>query len=103
MVKGGKIIKKRVKPGKDIAGSVVEEFRIKLLKLINQEIDELAIDMKGISMIDSAGLGLLIAARNSLGQTGGKLSLTNVPENIINLLKMTGVDRYLDANAAQIR
>jgi anti-anti-sigma factor len=51
-------------------------------------------------MIDSTGLGVLIAARNSLDQTGGMLKLTNVSENIDNLLKMTGIDRYLNINVA---
>ncbi len=100
MVEGRKINKKTVKPGKDIAGAVVEDLRVKLLKLINQDVNEVAIDMKGINMIDSTGLGVLIAARNSLDQTGGMLKLTNVSENIDNLLKMTGIDRYLNINVA---
>ena len=100
MVENRKTNKKTVKPGKDIAGSIVEDLRLKLLKAINQDIDELAIDMKGINIIDSTGLGVLIAARNSLDQAGGLLRLTNVSENIGNLLKMVGVDRYLNINVA---
>lgn len=100
MVEGRKTNKKTVKPGKDIAGEIVEDLRIKLLKLINQDVNEVAIDMKGINVIDSSGLGVLIAARNSLDQAGGLLKLTNVSENIDNLLKMTGIDRYLNINAA---
>ncbi|MBN1904123.1 MAG: STAS domain-containing protein [Deltaproteobacteria bacterium] len=100
MGEGRKTNKKTIKPGKDIAGSIVEELRLKLLKLINQDVNEVAIDMKGINMIDSTGLGVLIAARNSLDQAGGLLKLTNVSENIDNLLKMTGIDRYLNIEAA---
>lgn len=100
MVEGRKINKKTIKLGKDISGSIVEELRLKLLKLINQDVNEVAIDMKGINMIDSTGLGVLIAARNSLDQAGGLLKLTNVSENIDNLLKMTGIDRYLNSEAA---
>jgi anti-sigma B factor antagonist len=100
MVENRKINKKTVKPGKDIAGSIVEDLRIKLLKAINQDINDLAIDMKGINTIDSTGLGVLIAARNSLDQTGGLLRLTNVSENIGNFFKMVGVDRYLNINVA---
>lgn len=95
MVENRKTNKKTIKPGKDIAGSIVEDLRLKLLKLINQDIKELAIDMKGINMIDSAGLGVLIAARNSLDHAGGLLRLTNVSDNIGNLFKMIGIDRYL--------
>lgn len=100
MVEGRKTNKKTIKPGKDIAGSIVEDLRVKLLKLINQDVSELAIDMKGINMIDSTGLGVLIAARNSLDQAGRLLRLTNVSENIMSLFKMIGIDRYLNTNAA---
>jgi anti-sigma B factor antagonist len=95
MVESRKTNKKTIKPGKDITGLIVEDLRVKLLKHINQDIKELAIDMKGINMIDSTGLGVLIATRNSLDQAGGLLKLTNVSENIGNLLKMIGIDRYL--------
>ena len=100
MVESRKTNKKTIKPRKDIAGSMVEDLRIKLLKVINQDINELAIDMKGINVIDSSGLGVLIAARNSLDQNGGLLSLTNVPENIGDFLKVIGIDRYLNTNVA---
>ncbi len=100
MVEGRKTNKKTIKPGKDIAGSIVEDLRVKLLKLINQDVSELAIDMKGINMIDSTGLGVLIATRNSLDQAGRLLRLTNVSENIMSLFKMIGIDRYLNTNAA---
>lgn len=99
MVEGRKVNKKTVKPGKDIAGSVAEDLRIKLLKAISKDINELAIDMKGINLIDSTGLGVLIATRNSLDQAGGLLSLRNVPENIGSFFKMIGVDRYLNTTA----
>ncbi|NLD35407.1 MAG: STAS domain-containing protein [Desulfatiglans sp.] len=98
MVEGRKTNKKTVKPGKDISGSIVEDLRLKLLKLINKDVNELAIDMKGVNMIDSTGLGVLIAARNSLDKAGGLLRLTNVSENIDNLFKMMGIDRYLNTD-----
>lgn len=99
MAESRKTNKKTLKPGKDIAGSVAEELRIKLLKAIGKDINELAIDMKGINLIDSTGLGVLIAARNSFDQAGGLLRLMNVSENIGNLFKMIGVDRYLNTTA----
>ena len=92
--------KKTVKPGKDLISSMVEDFRGKLLKVINQDIKELIIDMKGVNNIDSSGLGVLIAAKNSLDQAGGKLLLANVPENIKSLMQMIGLDRYFSMESA---
>ena len=89
-----KSAKKTIKPGKEIVDYMVEEFHGKLLKIINQDIKELAIDMRNVKDIDSTGLGVLIAAKNSLDQTGGKLNLTNVPENIESFFQMLGLEGY---------
>ena len=92
--------KKTLKPGKEIVESMVEEFKDKLLKEINQDIKELAIDMKNVKNIDSTGLKVLIAAKNSLDQIGGELSLANVPENIESLLQVIGLESFFNINAA---
>ncbi len=92
--------KKTVKPGKDIVESKAEDFKNKLLKLINQDIKELVIDMKNVKDIDSTGLGVLIAAKNSIDQAGGQLNLTNLPENIGNLLQILGLESFFNLGAA---
>ena len=89
-----------VKPGKGIVESTVEDFKDKLLKIIEQDIKELAIDMKNVKDVDSTGLGVLIAAKNSLDQTGGQLSLKNVPENIESFFQVLGLEGYFNLNAA---
>ena len=38
-------------------------------------------------MLDSSGMGLLIAAANSLAHSGGKLRVTNVCPDIFRLLQ----------------
>ena len=55
--------------------------------------------MKNIKDIDSTGLGLLIAAKNSLDQAGGQLNIKNVSENIGNLFQTLGLDRYFNLTA----
>ena len=92
--------KKTVKPGKDLIESTIEKLQARLVKTIGQDIEELVIDMKGVNNVDSTGLGLLIAANNSLDKAGGHLSLTNVPEKMENLLRMIGLDKYFSVNAA---
>ena len=89
-----KSTKKTLKPGKEIVESEVEDLKDKLLKIINQDIKELTVDMKNVKEIDSCGLGLLIAAKNSFYQSDGQLNLTNVPENIENLIQMLGLDSF---------
>ena len=92
--------KKTVKPGKDLVESMVDEFRTKLIKIIDQDIKELEIDMKNVKDIDSTGLGALIAAKNSLDCADGRLSLINLPQNIASLFQILGLNIFFDLNAA---
>jgi len=91
--------KKTLKPGKDIIEPVVEDIKKKLLKTINPDIKELAIDMKNVKEFDSTGLGVLIAAKNSIEQSGGQLNLKNVPKDIGSFLQILGLDGYFNLNA----
>ena len=47
----------------------------------------LVIDLANAKMLDSSGMGLLIAAANSLAQMGGKVRVTNVSPDIFRLLQ----------------
>ncbi|MGD9159012.1 MAG: STAS domain-containing protein [Desulfobacteraceae bacterium] len=94
-----KTTKKTIKPGKDIIESMVEDFKAKLIKIINQDIKELVIDMKNVNDIDSTGVGVLIAVKNSLDQTGGQLNLKNVSEKIESMLRILGLDVYFNLSA----
>ena len=99
MVKAKKTTKKTVKPGKDIVASMAEDFRKKLLKLVDQGIKSLTIDFANVRMVDSVGLGVLIAAHNSLKEVGGSLNIKNVSEDIYKLLKTMRLDQHFEVSA----
>ncbi|GAH73899.1 unnamed protein product, partial [marine sediment metagenome] len=84
---------KIIKPGKDIVASMAEDFRKKLLKLVEKGIKDLTVDLAGAEMMDSVGLGVFIATHNSLKNAGGKLTITNVSEDIYRLFKTMRVDQ----------
>ena len=95
-----KPIRRTVKPGKDIVASMAEEFRGKLLKLVKQGIKEITIDLDNVEMVDSVGLGVLIATHNSLDDAGGGLKLKNVSDDIYNLMKTMRLDQHFDVITA---
>lgn len=49
-------------------------------------------DLAGVRYIDSACLGEFIAAQISLGRRGARLQLARVPDRIMELLKLAGLD-----------
>lgn len=80
--------KKTIKPGKDIVASMAGDLREKLLKLVDQGINDLVVDLNGVEMVDSVGLGLFIAAHNSMENIGGKFKIVNASKDIFDLMHM---------------
>lgn len=73
------------RPGRDVVASVIGEMRQELKDLIAGGVSDLTIDLSGVEMIDSVGLGLLISAHNSLNKTGGTVTVNNVSKDLYDL------------------
>lgn len=83
-----------IRPGGDIVASVVENFKALLQDALRDSPGPLAIDLSGTSMIDSMGIGLLIAAHNTLGKSGEKLRLLNPNQDILTLFRTMRLDKH---------
>lgn len=76
-----------VLPHGDIVATVVPDYRPTLRDLVRSGLREMVIDLSETVMIDSTGLGLLLAAFNSLRAIDGKLSVVNASEDIVELFR----------------
>ncbi|MDK2957363.1 MAG: anti-sigma factor antagonist [Desulfovibrionales bacterium] len=83
-----------VKPGQDIVAAMVHDFRIELKKLVQQAPQQLVLDLAGVQMIDSMGIGLLISAHNTLTKEGKQLVLINASANILGLFRSMRLDQH---------
>jgi len=92
--------KKTVTPGTDIVASMTKDFRKEQVELIESGITELTINMAGIKMVDSVGIGVLIALHNTLNQREGKLIITNASPDIYKLFKTMRLDKHFKINHA---
>jgi anti-anti-sigma factor len=54
----------------------------------------LELDFTNVGSIDSVGIGLLVATHNSLAKAGGRLSLSNVSQDISQLFSLMRLDRH---------
>ncbi len=88
-----------IRPGKDIVAPMSKEFKIEIQVLMEDAPQELVVDLTGVEMIDSLGLGVLVAAHNSLNNSEGKLTLINACANILSLLKTMRLDKHLEVQA----
>jgi len=101
MAKGKrKVTKKVIKPGKDIIASMADSFKKNLLGLVDGGIKELTVNLAGVKMVDSVGLGVLIATHNSLSSAGGKLKVTDASEDIYKLFKIMRLDQHFEVEMA---
>ena len=88
---GSKVI---IKPEKNIVASAEEELKEKISQAMDAGAQEITFDMAAAEMIDSIGIGILIAAHNELQKKGEKLELINVCANITKLLKGMRLDTH---------
>ena len=60
--------------------------------LASDGVSDVVFDLTGVRYIDSACLGEFIASQITLGRRGARLRLANVPDRIMELLRLAGLD-----------
>ena len=81
----------------DIRGEIIGNARFDLNTAIQEQIDSdvmgLIINLDEVPMMDSVGLGMLVAAYTSLAKKGKKVVLLNVGRSVRYLLVVTKLDQ----------
>lgn len=92
---------KVIKPGKDITAAKANQIRAKLLKIMEQEINNIILDFSDVKKIDPVGLSIILAAYNTQKNTGKSLSLVNVPKKLYHLFKTIHLNRHFNLETAE--
>lgn len=71
----------------DLTAIVVPDLQADLKDMLNKGARQLEFDLSNTAMLDSSGMGLLIAAANSVVSQGGNIRVTNVAPDIFRLLQ----------------
>ena len=87
-----------IQPQTDIAGAKVDELKVEFKQALEDGISKLIVDMAKIEMIDSMGIGLLIATFNSLSKKNCQLELNNISSDITKLLQLMRLDQHFIMN-----
>ncbi len=83
-----------VKPGKDIVSTIAADLRLEFKNLVGSGTTEISVDLSGVDVIDSVGLGLLISVHNSLSKASGKLEVIKASKNLQELFKNMRLDKH---------
>ena len=89
-----------VRPGRDIVSSMADDFRNELRAVIESGVTALTLDLDGVEMMDSIGMGLLIATHNALLKRDGSLRVVNASREVAGLLKTMRLDQYFSITSA---
>lgn len=87
-------------PPGDIVASATAELRAAMKKLIDSGVRQLELDLTHVTMIDSAGLGLLIAAHNSLRKVAGEMTVVGASPEIVELLTTMRMTQHFRVQGA---
>ncbi len=82
-------------PKTDLVAANAQSAKEELRELVARSAGELVVDLSSVAMIDSKGLGILIAAVNSLEAAGRKLRVTGANPDLVELFKLMRLDRHL--------
>lgn len=88
-------------PVTDIVASTAPELRAQMKAALADGARELAVDLAAVRMIDSTGIGLLVAAHNSLAKSGGALVIVNAQPDLLGLFKSLRLDQHFSIAGAE--
>jgi len=83
----------------DLTAILVPDLQAELKGMLSKGAREMVFDLKDAAMLDSSGMGLLIAAANSLAPDGGRVQVTNVSPDIFRLLQSMRLTARLNVSA----
>ena len=78
--------------------ATIPDLRSSLRGLINEGVRELVIDLTDILMVDSGGIGLLIAAYNSLRKVGGQFAVIHASDEILQLFQSMRMHQHFSVS-----
>jgi anti-anti-sigma factor len=82
----------------DLVASQLPDLRTKLREMVGAGVIHLTLDLAGTQMVDSAGLGLLISAHNTLKKSGGELTVIRASKDILELFRTMRIHQHFNVS-----
>lgn len=81
--------------GNLMGGPDASTLNDKLVELIDEKKKHVIVDISGVSVINSSGLGMLIKGASTMKNAGGGLKIANASAKILELIKITKLEGVL--------
>ncbi|GAB1408970.1 hypothetical protein MASR1M90_01240 [Desulfovibrionales bacterium] len=83
-----------IRPGQDIISTMVPQFKAQVVDLLSKNPGKICLDLQNVELMDSVGIGVLIAIHNTLKKQGHVLAISNASENIAKLFQTMRLDQH---------
>jgi anti-anti-sigma factor len=88
-------------PSGDVVAESEPELRASLRSLASAGVKNIVVDLKNVQMMDSAGLGLLVAVHNSLRKSGGQLSVIHASAALLELFQSMRMHQHFNISGLE--
>ncbi|MEA3286983.1 MAG: STAS domain-containing protein [Candidatus Marinimicrobia bacterium] len=85
-----------ITPEADIVGNATYELKREFSELIKSGQLQIRLDLAKVTLIDSLGIGVLVATRNSVRQSDGEFSIINLSADLTQLFSNMGIIEFLN-------
>lgn len=82
----------------NLTASIAASLQTAVREAIGTDVTEVVADLRNTVMLDSSGIGFLIATSNSLSRRGGRIRVINVSADILQLLQGMRLTQRLNAS-----
>jgi anti-anti-sigma factor len=87
-------IQARIILGGDLVLSSVPEARQTIKQLMQDGVTDLVVDLANVRILDSSGIGYLVAVFSSFARMNGKLEVVNASTDVFDLLQSMRLDHH---------
>jgi anti-sigma B factor antagonist len=81
-----------IRPHGDLFLRESDVFEERTTELLRANYELFLINLSGINYIGSSGIGALVNLYNQLTKIGGRLILTNLPDKVVEVLQIMGLE-----------
>lgn len=81
-------------------GRDAQEFEKAVEQLASDGQNRIVVDLREVSFVDSAGIGILVGCHGKVTASGGKFRVAGAGSRVMNVLRITKVDSLLRVDAS---
>jgi len=90
-----------VKPENDLVLAKLAPLRSHLQELVRAGKSRITLDLARVEVVDSSGIGLVVATHNSVRKTGGAVEVVNASRDILRLFQSLRIHQHLPVSGRQ--